>query len=60
MVRPIASKDIGRDQVVADPGQFIKPAIRVRATLSGVKVESHRAYKWDGKPQYETPFGYGH
>lgn len=50
----------GSDQVVADPGHFVGPAIRVKPGLYGAKIDGHHASKWDGKPKHETPFGMGH
>jgi hypothetical protein len=65
VVREIASKDShsehGANYVVADPGHFTGPPKLVKPNTSGgFKVGDHYASKWDGKPEYTTPFGMGH
>ena len=65
-LREVASKTVrqehGADYVVAVPGHFTGPPMKRLVQEGGrVKInDSERAYKWDGKPQYETASGYGH
>lgn len=64
LVRRIAttskSADRGVEYVVAVPGKFVGPEMRVTATPHGFKVENHYARKWDGRPKYQTSMGWGH
>jgi hypothetical protein len=65
-VRPIKSDILDSpggsrdDRVVALPNAFSGPEIRLRPTSSGVSIKGHRASLWDGRPVYQTAFGYGH
>jgi hypothetical protein len=67
-VREVAKKDVseagdrGYDRVIAVPGRYVGPVIRVlpRPPSGSFKVEGHYASKWDGKPQHQTASGYGH
>ena len=65
-IRKIGSKVVrqeqGADYVVAAPNHFIGPPMtKIVRYGDSVSISSYaNAYKWDGKPQYETAFGYGH
>lgn len=66
VVRAIGSKvvrsdDIGSyENVVAVPGKFVGPPLRVSPSPHGVKIEGHYGHLWDGKPKHQTgPYG-GH
>jgi len=61
VVREIASKSVNDHQVTAVKDSFVGDPLVRRAGQSGIKINStYNAYKWDGKPSYETPFGQGH
>jgi hypothetical protein len=64
LVRKIAEKSTGgheaTDYVVAVPGKFTGPVKRVRPSGQSFTIDGHSASKWDGKPKYQTAFGYGH
>ena len=61
-IREIASKMASNDRVVPLPGKFVGPAMNKRVSTGGyVKIKSYLSVsKWDGRPKYETPVGYGH
>ena len=52
----------GADYVVATPDRFVGPAMKKLVQQGGVvRINSSQsAYKWDGKPKYETASGWGH
>lgn len=55
----------GTDYVSPDPKNRLGKTHRVRIQPDGrggsyVKVDGHYGHLWDGKPVYETAFGYGH
>jgi hypothetical protein len=57
-----ARQETGADYVVAVPNSF-QGAEMVKMVRPGdsVRISSYAsAYKWDGKPKYQTAFGYGH
>jgi hypothetical protein len=66
VIREISSKLVGDDRVVALPGRFEGAPMRKIPQGRGddvgsVKLNSFSyAHKWDGKPKYVTPSGYGH
>lgn len=69
IVREINGKVVrstqSQDFVVAVPGSFKGPPLRRTPRGSGshvsVKIDSvQTAYPWDGKPKYQTAFGWGH
>ena len=61
-VREIAGKSVAEDKEVASPGHFTGPVMtKVVRQGDSVRVNSYsNAYKWDGNPEYVTPFGMGH
>lgn len=66
-IRPIRQKVVkssegGADYVVPRPGRFDGPKKTKRVRPGGsIKIESYaNAYKWDGKPKYQTAMGWGH
>ncbi len=65
VVREIASKveksEQQADYVVAVPHHFTGPPKLVKpGPGGGFKINDHSASKWDGRPKYQTAFGYGH
>lgn len=69
VLREVAKKTVreerGADYVVAVPDRFTGAPLRKLPQGSGghiyVKINSHQhAYPWDGKPKYQTAFGFGH
>lgn len=65
-LREVASKTVRSDRsaeyVAAMPDRFVGPPIKKMVQQGGmVNIDSsQRAYKWDGKPKYETAWGGGH
>lgn len=65
-MRPIEQKVVsgsqGYDNVVAVPDHFSGPDVLKRVGPNNViRLNSYSsAYPWDGKPKYQTGFGYGH
>lgn len=57
-----ARSERGADYVIAVPNQFVGPAMKKMVQQGGVvRINtSQSAYKWDGKPKYETASGWGH
>ena len=51
-----------QDKVMPDKGNFIGPPMRKRVSVGGsIRLTSYAsAYRWDGKPKYQTGFGWGH
>ena len=49
-------------EVIPDPDVFFGDVIKgKRVGKYGIKLNSYaRAYPWDGKPKYETGWGFGH
>jgi len=68
VLREVASKTVrenegyGATYVVAVPDRFVGPAMKKMVQQGGtVKIDTNQsAYKWDGKPKYETASGWGH
>lgn len=62
--KAVESSSTGADYVVAIPGSFSKekePMLKRVSEGNSVRIESFsNAYLWDGKPKYETAFGWGH
>lgn len=69
-MRPIAEKTVrearGADYVVAVPNKFTGPVVR-KLPQPGLRDEPFvrlnsysSAYKWDGKPEFQTAMGWGH
>lgn len=61
----VVSRSTGADMRVGLPDRFTGPLLKKIPQGSGgqahVKIHnSATAYKWDGKPKYETGWGYGH
>jgi hypothetical protein len=58
----LADKSTTADYLVPVPGSFHGEPMRRRPNQYGsVKIDDcRRASKWDGKPCYQTAFGYGH
>jgi hypothetical protein len=58
----VVREERGSDYVVAVPGKFTDGPMTKRVSPGGhVKITSGTyAYKWDGKPKYETAMGWGH
>jgi hypothetical protein len=52
----------GADYVAAVPGKFTGPPMVKRVGPGGrVRIESYLSVsKWDGRPKYQTAFGFGH
>lgn len=65
-IREIRSKivrDVAQAEYVAPvPNRFEGPAMQKRPTSGGsIRLTSYsRAYKWDGKPKYQTAAPFGH
>lgn len=65
-IREIGKKVVKTEQttdyVVAVPGSYDGPTLRKKVSPGHrVRITSYAsASKWDGKPQYQTAFGYGH
>lgn len=65
-IRKIGQKTVGSattsEEVVADPNHFVGPPMtKVVRPGDVVSIASYAsAYKWDGKPKYQTAFGFGH
>ena len=65
LLREVAQKTVkeehGADYVVAVPGRYVGPVLRKMPSRYGVKIsDSISVSKWDGKPKYQTPSGWGH
>jgi len=66
VIREVAKKVVkesrGADYVVPVKNKFTDKKMKKRVSPGGnVKIDSvSRAYKWDGKPKYETAAGWGH
>jgi hypothetical protein len=62
IAQKVAKSGIGYDKVVPVPGKFIDSPMTKKVSPQGyVKIKSYIwASKWDGKPENQTPFGYGH
>lgn len=61
VIREVGSKHTDDSHVVASPDSFIGDEKRIRLANGSGKVGSSQYVSvWDGKPAYETPFGYGH
>lgn len=71
LLREIASNVVksdgsGSDYVIAVPGKYVGPVLKKIPQGAGshgayVKINSSvTAYKWDGKPERKTSFGWGH
>lgn len=64
--KKVVREERGADYVVAQPHHFTGPEIKKIPQTSGgdrmyVKIDNSQwAYKWDGKPQYQTAGGWGH
>jgi hypothetical protein len=65
-IREIASKthhtEVGSDYVVAVPGHFTGPEmLKIVGKNNSLHINNSQwAYPWDGQPERETAFGYGH
>lgn len=68
-VRPVGSKIVresgNQDYVVPVPNHFTGPPLRKTPQSGGssgpyLKMNHGYAYVWDGKPKYQTAWGYGH
>jgi hypothetical protein len=66
-LRKLQSKTVnvsmGSDSVSAKPGRYADNKVLLRrvSPSGSVKIDSvSRAYKWDGRPKYETSSGWGH
>lgn len=65
-LRPIQSKKFNDDHVIPVENSFTGDSFkrRIRRYESGVFCNGECSFMtaslWDGKPRYETPFGYGH
>jgi hypothetical protein len=57
----VAREEHGADYVVPSKGHYVGGTIKVlpRST-GGIKIEGHYGSLWDGKPEYQTGFGFGH
>lgn len=62
VVRHIEKERFAGDTVMPVPGSYDGPPLTKIPQLGDVvKIdESIRAYKWDGKPEHQTPAGFGH
>jgi len=62
IAQKVARRAEGADYVVAVPGRYTGPPKRKRVSPGhSVRLTSYsHAYKWDGKPKYQTAWGYGH
>jgi hypothetical protein len=58
----VGSGDITSDHVIAAPNHFAGPPMtKVVRPGDVVSIASYaNAYKWDGKPKYQTALGFGH
>lgn len=61
----VVSRSTGADMSVGVPNRFKGPLLKKipQGSSDNVRVKIHSsatAYKWDGKPKYETAWGYGH
>jgi len=57
------SSETGTDLVAPVPNAFTSDKVMTKLVdkYDSVKISSYSsAYKWDGKPQYQTAVGYGH
>lgn len=63
-LRKVANKHIKEARtccnVVPSPGAYTDKPFTKRVGKYGVKLDYRHASKWDGKPKYETAWGYGH
>lgn len=65
VIREVGSKIVhegqGSNSVVAVPGVYVgPPQTKVPQMGNTFRVDRQIAYRWDGKPKYETAWGYGH
>jgi hypothetical protein len=73
VIREVPSRQVSDDgdgtvKVVAVPGRYIGQPMRKKIKPAGVDSRSYsvkirsfsNAHLWDGKPRYETAFGWGH
>lgn len=64
VIREIGAKTVRDDgpytEVVAVKDAFKGPPMVKVVGPNGMKVDNHYTYKWDGKPVYQTGWGYGH
>lgn len=61
-VREIGGKAVDGDKEVPVPGSFTGPVMnKIVGPGDSIRMSSYaKAYKWDGRPTYVTPFGMGH
>jgi len=65
VVREVASKTVREDRgvnyVVAVPKAYVGPPMtKIPQRGNYLKIGDQHAQRWDGKPKYETAFGFGH
>jgi hypothetical protein len=62
IAQKVAKSHQTADYVVPVPGRFEGPAMTKRVSpRGGVKIKSYAyASPWDGKPKYQTGWGFGH
>ena len=58
----LSGSERGADYIIPVPGSYKGPVLRKRVSPGhSVRITpSIIAHKWDGKPKYETPSGWGH
>jgi hypothetical protein len=61
-IREIGGEDVDDSHVVPIKDHFVGPSMTKLVTPNGsIKIKSFAyAQKWDGKPKYRTPWGFGH
>jgi len=64
VVRPVSSvidhESQGAEYVKPSKGSYTGAPMRITPGPNGAKIDGHHGSLWDGKPKYETAFGYGH
>lgn len=62
VAKKIVREERGAEYVVPVPGQFVGPPMRKTPQKGDyIRLTSYSsASKWDGKPKYQTAFGFGH
>lgn len=59
--KKVVREERGADYVAAVPGHYKGPEIKKIPGPGGVRINDVvTVRKWDGKPQYQTPWGMGH
>jgi len=51
---------VGVEYVVPSKGHFIGGVVKAIPKGPGIKLEGHYGTLWEGKPVYQTAWGYGH